>query len=198
MPTTTPADRLNDLRDRVRVLPPPHQLELLREYQNQCWQAGDRVPAEELVALLPPTAAEDALVLIWGEVQLRKSRHEMANAGEYRGRFPHLADAIDRQFELEQLLGDWTAVGVVAPATSAPPLASARRYVLGEEIARGGMGLVCRAIDTTFGREVAVKVLQERYGPASGAARRFADEARITGQLQHPGIPPVHDLGTLP
>ena len=34
--------------------------------------------------------------------------------------------------------------------------------------------------------------------PAPAAARRFVDEARITGQLQHPGIPPVHDLGTLP
>src|SRR5258708_1697641 len=58
------------------------------------------------------------------------------------------------------------------------------------------MGIVYRATDTTLGREVAVKVLREKFGPASGAARRFADEARITGQLQHPGIPPVHDLGT--
>jgi tetratricopeptide (TPR) repeat protein len=69
---------------------------------------------------------------------------------------------------------------------------------LGEEIARGGMGAVYRATDTTLGREVAVKVLLDRYTAGSGAARRFADEARITGQLQHPGIPPVHDLGTLP
>jgi tetratricopeptide (TPR) repeat protein len=72
------------------------------------------------------------------------------------------------------------------------------RYTLGEEIARGGMGVVYRAADTAFGREVAVKVLSEKFGPASGMARRFADEARITGQLQHPAIPPAHDLGTLP
>jgi tetratricopeptide (TPR) repeat protein/tRNA A-37 threonylcarbamoyl transferase component Bud32 len=72
------------------------------------------------------------------------------------------------------------------------------RYELGEEIARGGMGVVYRATDTTFGREVAVKVLHERFDPSSGVARRFADEARITGQLQHPAIPPAHDLGTLP
>ncbi len=75
---------------------------------------------------------------------------------------------------------------------------SAGRYQLGEEIARGGMGVVYRAIDTAFGREVAIKVLQEKYSPKSGAARRFAEEARITGQLQHPAIPPVHDIGTLP
>ena len=72
------------------------------------------------------------------------------------------------------------------------------RYHLREEIARGGMGAVYRATDTILKREVAIKVLQDRFGSTSAAARRFADEAHIAGQLQHPGIPPVHDLGTLP
>jgi eukaryotic-like serine/threonine-protein kinase len=84
------------------------------------------------------------------------------------------------------------------PAAAAPPPAAAGRYVLGDEIARGGMGAVYRATDTAFGREVAVKVLLDRYAPASAAARRFRDEARITGQLQHPGVPPAFDLGALP
>src|SRR5258707_6162198 len=39
---------------------------------------------------------------------------------------------------------------------------------------------------------------QEPSGPQPGAARRYADEARIAAQLQHPAIPPVHDIGTLP
>ena len=71
-----------------------------------------------------------------------------------------------------------------------PEFAPSGRYILGDEIARGGMGVVYRAIDTAFGCEVAVKVLQDKFDPTSGAARRFADEARITGQLQHPAIPP--------
>jgi serine/threonine protein kinase len=75
---------------------------------------------------------------------------------------------------------------------------AAPRYLLGEEIARGGMGVVHRATDTILGREVAVKVLQEKYTADSETARRFADEARITAQLQHPNIPAVHDLGVLP
>src|SRR5262245_16999271 len=75
---------------------------------------------------------------------------------------------------------------------------TAARYRLGDEIARGGMGVIYRATDTVLGREVAVKVLQEKYAPDSGTAHRFADEARITGQLQHPNIPAVHDLGVLP
>src|SRR5262245_51975457 len=72
------------------------------------------------------------------------------------------------------------------------------RYEFLHELARGGMGVVYRATDTVLGREVAVKVLQERFAAGSPVARRFVDEARITGQLQHPGIPAVHDLGTLP
>jgi len=83
-----------------------------------------------------------------------------------------------------------------APAVALP--APSGRYAIGEEIARGGMGVVYRATDTALGREVAVKVLQDRFAPGSGVASRFADEARIEAQLQHPGIPPVHDLGTLP
>src|SRR5262245_55059257 len=62
----------------------------------------------------------------------------------------------------------------------------------------GGMGVVYRATDSTLGREVAVKVLLDRLAPDSTIARRFADEARITAQLQHPAIPPVHEVGTLP
>jgi tetratricopeptide (TPR) repeat protein len=59
------------------------------------------------------------------------------------------------------------------------------------------MGVIYRATDTVLDREVAVKVLHDKYAPDSGAAHRFAGEAHIAAQLQHPGIPPVHDLGAL-
>src|SRR5262245_9169201 len=95
----------------------------------------------------------------------------------------------------EPLAAADSAGGVGIPAGVSNPAA---RYRLGEEIARGGMGVVFRAADTVLGREVAVKVLQEKYAPDSGTARRFADEDRITGQLQHPNVPAVHDLGVLP
>lgn len=88
--------------------------------------------------------------------------------------------------------------GPNATTGQAAALASPERYTLHEEIAHGGMGVVYRATDTAFGREVAVKVLQERFAPDSAAAGRFADEARITAQLQHPNIPAVFDQGTLP
>jgi len=85
------------------------------------------------------------------------------------------------------------------PAELAPALAPVRpeRYLIGPELARGGMGIVYRATDTVLNRAVAVKVLQNRFDPNSAVARRFATEAQITAQLQHPGIPPVHDRGAL-
>jgi hypothetical protein len=70
-------------------------------------------------------------------------------------------------------------------------------YELLEEVGRGGMGVVYRGRDVRLNREVAIKFLRADC-PADSAARvRFVTEAQITGQLQHPGIPPVHELGTL-
>jgi eukaryotic-like serine/threonine-protein kinase len=93
--------------------------------------------------------------------------------------------------------------------TTAPPEAQPRLtagvtpagppgYELLDEVGRGGMGVVYRARDLALGRDVAVKLLAECYPLGSSTAQRFVNEARITGQLQHPGIPAVHQVGNLP
>src|SRR5262245_58876872 len=84
-----------------------------------------------------------------------------------------------------------------APSVPATP-SGLQGYELLSVVGRGGMGVVFRARDLRLNRDVAVKVLQDRYAPDSLAARRFVDESQITAQLQHPGIPPVHEVGTLP
>ena len=71
-------------------------------------------------------------------------------------------------------------------------------YELLGEVGRGGMGVVYRARDVRLSREVAIKLLREDYPADSAACDRFVAEAQITGQLQHPGIPAVHELGKLP
>ncbi|MBX9585436.1 MAG: hypothetical protein K2X87_34450, partial [Gemmataceae bacterium] len=71
-------------------------------------------------------------------------------------------------------------------------------FVLLGEVGRGGMGVVLRAHDLALDREVAVKVLSDRFPADSPAAARFVEEARITARLQHPGIPAVYHTGTLP
>jgi tetratricopeptide (TPR) repeat protein len=87
-------------------------------------------------------------------------------------------------------------VAAAAPDPSSLP-ASPPGYELIEKIGHGGMGVVYRARDTALDRDVAVKLLSERYPGDSPAAQRFLSEARITGQLQHPGIPAVHQVGSL-
>ncbi|QDU19394.1 serine/threonine-protein kinase [Urbifossiella limnaea] len=91
-----------------------------------------------------------------------------------------------------------TGAYVPAPdaAVAAAPVLVSGRYELGPELARGGMGVVHRAADRAFDREVAIKLLAPRLA-GTPAADRFLDEARITGRLQHPSIPPVHEVGVL-
>jgi serine/threonine-protein kinase len=59
------------------------------------------------------------------------------------------------------------------------------------------MGAVIRGRDELLGRDVAIKVLHDRLSNHPDARSRFHDEARIGGQLQHPGVVPVYDLGYL-
>lgn len=61
----------------------------------------------------------------------------------------------------------------------------------------GGMGVVWLVRDLRFQRLLAVKVLQAARSTDPHQVRRFLDEARITGQLAHPSIVPVHALGRL-
>src|SRR5262245_23202330 len=60
----------------------------------------------------------------------------------------------------------------------------------------GGMGEVYRARDARLSREVAVKVLPASFVADAERLRRFEQEARATGQLNHPNILAVFDTGT--
>jgi len=76
-----------------------------------------------------------------------------------------------------------------------PDLAGTR-YRLLERIARGGMGVVYTAEDEHLQRRVALKVL-DVPGTDGDLANRLIREARVLAALEHPGIVPVHDVGTL-
>ena len=73
---------------------------------------------------------------------------------------------------------------------------SQTKYRLLSTLGRGGMGSVYRAQDQELGREVALKVISDP-DPGPEAAERLRREARILARLEHPGIVPVHDVGTL-
>jgi serine/threonine protein kinase/Flp pilus assembly protein TadD len=80
---------------------------------------------------------------------------------------------------------------------SGPTVAGRANYTLQGEIARGGMGVLLKGRDLDLGRDVALKVLREDLAARPEIVRRFVEEAQIGGQLQHPGIVPVYELGVM-
>jgi tetratricopeptide (TPR) repeat protein len=112
----------------------------------------------------------------------------------------HVGTCADCQRVLQSLVGGLpSSLGLPGPgacATDDPP------DLPGCEpeghIAAGGMGVVWRVRDTRFGRTLAVKVMKSALCSKPGTIRRFLAEARITGQLSHPSVVPVHAMGLLP
>jgi len=76
---------------------------------------------------------------------------------------------------------------------SVSDLSGEKKYALGRELGRGGMGIVYQVYDRDIRRQVAMKIL-----PADADEEkrvRFVEEAQVTGQLEHPNIIPIYDLG---
>jgi tRNA A-37 threonylcarbamoyl transferase component Bud32 len=71
----------------------------------------------------------------------------------------------------------------------------ANRYVIQSKLGKGGMAVVYKAKDKSFGRDVAVKVLRTDVAKDPVAAKRLIREARAAGQLHHPNIITMHDVG---
>jgi len=76
------------------------------------------------------------------------------------------------------------------------PQGRAKYQILGE-IARGGMGVILKGHDGDLGRDLAIKVLDAELAKNPAVVARFVEEAQIGGQLQHPGIVPVYELGLM-
>jgi len=107
------------------------------------------------------------------------------------------------------ILGQFEAAGQSTPRVRLRPLEgddeefkaapvglrrSGRFEVLGH-LAQGGVGDVLKGRDVDLGRDVALKVIRDRHLDDPNVIARFIEEAQIGGQLQHPGIVPVFELG---
>jgi serine/threonine-protein kinase len=79
-----------------------------------------------------------------------------------------------------------------------PRFGQTDRFVEKELIGIGGMSTVVRAFDEDLRRDVAIKVLAPELSSNEAEVERFATEARITGQLEHPYIVPVYEFGKDP
>ncbi len=90
---------------------------------------------------------------------------------------------------------------VLPPTVSQADLAKLRfspreqRYDVRMEIARGGMGAVHRVFDRDLERQLAMKILLPEMLRQQINVEGFISEARITSQMEHPNIMPIHDIG---
>jgi serine/threonine-protein kinase len=66
------------------------------------------------------------------------------------------------------------------------------RYVTESKLGEGNFGIVWKAVDSDIGREIAIKTF--KVDPIKGR-QMFEDEIKVAGYLDHPGIPPIHDVG---
>jgi eukaryotic-like serine/threonine-protein kinase len=83
------------------------------------------------------------------------------------------------------------------PETTLARGATIGRYVIGDEVGRGAMGVVYAARDPELDRRIAIKVLHERDHDPVGARNRMLREAQAMARLSHPNVVTVHEVGTI-
>jgi len=185
--------------------------------QRRRWELGEHILLETYFEKYPhwqvPTT--ELLDLIYHEILVRERHGECPGLSEYAERFPHLAEELRLHFEIHQAFPNVEGASGVTDRPARGDLDTdatlikkgsvlERPQLQGEqnnnrshaatgEIARSGMGAILYALDSKIHREVAVKYLVDPADVYKKA--RFVTEARITGQLEHPNIVPVHDLG---
>src|SRR5262249_10181684 len=116
--------------------------------------------------------------------QLREEAERLIAAHEQEGSF------IDSPIFVE------TAGRTVGDRTESPVGHSIGPYRVIGLLGRGGMGEVYRALDARLGREVAIKLLPAVVSTDKDRLRRFEQEARAAGMLNHPNVLTIYDIGT--
>ena len=91
--------------------------------------------------------------------------------------------------------GDLVTRSMRLRAHALGPSQSPERYQFGPELARGGVGRINVVRDRDLMRTVVMKTLIEGNAVSDYVLKKFVEEAQITGQLEHPNIVPVHEIG---
>ncbi len=181
--------------------------------QYERWTAGDRVPAEKYLSLLPADSdyAHAVCDVVYGEYLLRKQLGEKPSTKEYLERFPLVRESLSRQFSLHQALAEHPEETDLPSPTIHELTVPGRRlfrqklatfpvipgYEILSEIGKGGMGVVYKAQQLSLQRTVALKVVTPPSSTDSDSLERMRREARITAHLSHPNIVTVFDAGVL-
>lgn len=162
-----------------------HQLLMQFEERNR---SGNCSPSDFLneLDLVPPIDFQLEVIAV--DIELSLTRGVKPNVDQFVSSFPWLADEIPNLYvEVVE-----TFVKNFCPLRSrkGSPLTSTEDYEIGEEIGRGGMGVVYRAIQKSVGRNVAVKVLFL-------SREEIFSEAKKIAMLNHRNICRIYDVGQI-
>ena len=173
--------------------------ELCLQFEQACQNESSPQP-EEFLALIEDTYRLVLLrELLTIEITSRRVRGEVPTAEEYCRRFPELRRYLETLLVPSDPARPQSTVPAVTKTLALREhLPALPGYTFsGRQLGEGGMGVVWRARDERLHRDVAVKVLRSALVGQPAIVRRFQEEAQLTSQLQHPGIPPVHETGIL-
>jgi serine/threonine-protein kinase len=160
-------------------------------------KAGEQPSIEQFLVQAEPAGRAALFAELLGlELDYRRQRGEQPARQDYLGRFADYASLVEAALLLSQSAA--TVAGRKKKRrASQPRLEQAGRFRLLGEIGRGGMGAVLKGHDPDLGRELAVKVVLAEHQGDPAVLGRFLGEAQLAGQLQHPGVVPVYELGRL-
>jgi len=173
---------------------------LLLDYLSRR-EAGEEIDLGALCREHPEHAeALKTLHGMWEVLDSIRRRGEAATISQRLER--ELGEPVDPQIDLGAASESSSTQALIERLRAEGPRGT--RYRILGEIARGGMGAVLKVRDDELRRTLAMKVmLQGRPGDPDSlsgtrsplATGRFLEEAQVTGQLDHPGIVPLHELG---
>ncbi len=195
-----------DQADQTVVASSSDKVDELCDQFEEAWAGGGEPSLDEFLANCPDAIQGRLLTeLLHVELWWRRKRNEQPELEDYCARYSQYQDAVKLAF------GHSLDTQSIAPTfiPSGSTKATVRRklddrqYRVLNEVARGGMGVIHRVWDDSLGRHVAMKVIRgdDEMGSRpvdsidASAYHRFVREAEITGQLDHPGVVPIHELG---
>ena len=165
-----------------------NELETVLAQLRGDWLGGKRTSAAEYLRSNPALAADPlcAAEIIYQEFLVRREIGETPDWSEYLRQFPEYVLQLDGLWHADAIM-DQTIAAELAPKLG--------DYELLEEIGRGGMGVVYRAVQKSLDRVVAVKLLHGGGFTAAVEADRLKKEMTAASRLNHPNVIHVYNVG---